>query len=89
MSSRTYQTKTHRIDRGCQLPSPLSPFSIRLSPSLNQEVPDLTFAKFLLLEDPDETKDTPDRYTLLAFELMKLAQRCSVSVSTCHTSFRR
>jgi len=38
------------------------------------EVPDLTFAKYLL---QDEIPDTPDRKTQLAFKLMKLAQKCT------------
>lgn len=44
-----------------------------------QNVPDLTFAKFLLKDEPDENAD---RSAKLASKLMKLAQRCRVSVVT-------
>ncbi|KAF9649616.1 AAA-domain-containing protein [Thelephora ganbajun] len=40
------------------------------------EVPDLKYANFLLQDHPDELPDAPDRDTQLAFNLMKLAQRC-------------
>lgn len=49
-------------------------------PFLNQEVPDLTFAKFFITGSLDETPDTTDRSTQLALKLMKLAQRCRVII---------
>jgi hypothetical protein len=44
-------------------------------------MPDLTFAKYLLQDHPDEIPDIADRSTQLASRLMRLAQRCKVSVT--------
>ncbi|KAF9779464.1 P-loop containing nucleoside triphosphate hydrolase protein [Thelephora terrestris] len=40
------------------------------------EVPNLTYANYLITDNLGETPDTADRSTRLAFKLMELAQRC-------------